>query len=371
MTTTFNFETINALIQPLTLPPLEDPALVSVLVSNFNNAPFLAQAIESVLAQTYPHFELIICDDDSTDNSVDLIEKYCQKDRRIHLLKQEKQGQASAVEKAFTAAQGQIISLLDSDDYCAPDRLEKIIAAFKRDPMAGCCLHQMLPVSADNTPVSKPIPDVDELEQGWVAPRLLKHGLFGTALSTSALSFRKEVLDLVFPLPPKYIQKYANKASPVDMYMLGIARIISNVASIPEVLVNYRFHGSNDGLAIRPTVNSVVKILDHVQTVFGFVHNFVGNYYGPELAALARLEDYEWYMEHLLALYILERKPKAGIYGYSPAEIRAHLPDTRRRKVWKVVLALPPFLSEQALAAWWGMAPWKKFFRPIWRVLRT
>jgi hypothetical protein len=49
----------------------------------------------------------------------------------------------------------------------------------------------------------------------------------------------------------------------------------------------------------------------------------------------------------------------------------AHLPDNRRKKIWRFLLALPPFLAEKAFQSWWGMASWKKIFRPLWHLLRV
>ncbi len=100
--------------------------LVSVIMPNYNGEKFLAETIESVLAQTYSDWELLIVDDCSTDGSVALIQGFAEKDARIRLFVQEKNsGAAAARNRALSEAQGKWIAFLDSDDIWLPEKLEK------------------------------------------------------------------------------------------------------------------------------------------------------------------------------------------------------------------------------------------------------
>src|SRR5689334_1686128 len=97
--------------QPLHLEPLPPQPLVSVLTPNFNYARYLPETVESVLAQTYPHWELIFCDDGSTDDSYEVVERYARRDSRIQVLRQANAGQAAALNTAYRASSGSVLCI--------------------------------------------------------------------------------------------------------------------------------------------------------------------------------------------------------------------------------------------------------------------
>lgn len=101
--------------------------LVSIITPSFNTEKFIAQTIESVLNQTYEHWEMIIVDDSSSDNSVKIIEKYMIRDNRIKLFKIPQSGPALARNKAIEESSGRYIAFLDSDDLWEPQKLTKQI----------------------------------------------------------------------------------------------------------------------------------------------------------------------------------------------------------------------------------------------------
>src|ERR1700712_3692243 len=96
---------------------------ISVLMTAFNAAPFIEEAIHSVLAQSFRDFEFIIVDDGSTDNTLELIASF--NDPRIVCLSQENRGIASALNYGLREAKGEYIARFDADDICYPHRLEK------------------------------------------------------------------------------------------------------------------------------------------------------------------------------------------------------------------------------------------------------
>lgn len=99
---------------------------VSVIMPNYNCADYLGETIDSVLNQTYPNFELLIVDDCSTDNSVEIIREYCQRDERVKLyINGENSGAAASRNRAMREASGRWIAFLDSDDLWLPEKLEK------------------------------------------------------------------------------------------------------------------------------------------------------------------------------------------------------------------------------------------------------
>lgn len=100
--------------------------LFSVLVPVYNVEKYLAECIESVLSQTYAHFELILVDDGSTDNSGKICDEYAAKDDRIAVIHQENQGLIMARRKGIAAAKGVFFLFLDSDDYWDASLLQTV-----------------------------------------------------------------------------------------------------------------------------------------------------------------------------------------------------------------------------------------------------
>jgi len=111
--------------------------LVSVIMPNYNGAKYISIAIESVISQTYSLWELIIIDDCSTDNSVNIIEEYVAKDKRIKLIKlPNNSGTAIARNTGIEVAIGQYIAFLDSDDAWLPYKLEKQVKFIRDNNLA-------------------------------------------------------------------------------------------------------------------------------------------------------------------------------------------------------------------------------------------
>ena len=101
--------------------------LVSIIMPSYNTASFIAESIQSVLAQSYTDWELIIVDDCSPDNTDQVVKPYLS-DERIHYLKNEKNsGAAVSRNKALREAKGKWIAFLDSDDLWMPDKLKNQI----------------------------------------------------------------------------------------------------------------------------------------------------------------------------------------------------------------------------------------------------
>lgn len=108
--------------------------IVSVLMSVYNGEPYISDAIESILSQTFKAFEFIIIDDGSTDRSCDIIEKYKANDPRIILVKQTNQGLVSSLNKGLGIARSPLIARMDADDIALEERLEKQVLFINSHP---------------------------------------------------------------------------------------------------------------------------------------------------------------------------------------------------------------------------------------------
>ncbi|GAK55299.1 glycosyl transferase family 2 [Candidatus Vecturithrix granuli] len=101
--------------------------LISIVIPSFNQGQFIEQAITSVLGQNYPNIELIVIDGGSSDQTLQIVEKYQHSIR--HCISEPDHGQAEAINKGFRLAQGDILAWLNSDDMYLPCTLSKIAAA--------------------------------------------------------------------------------------------------------------------------------------------------------------------------------------------------------------------------------------------------
>lgn len=112
---------------------MEKAITISVTVPVHNTAPYLPKCLDSLLAQTYPHLEIICVDDGSTDNSLQILNDYAARDSRIKVFHQEAQGVSAARNTALLHSSGDFVTSLDSDDYIAPDTYEKAVAGIADD----------------------------------------------------------------------------------------------------------------------------------------------------------------------------------------------------------------------------------------------
>lgn len=114
---------------------------IAVVTSNFNHAHYLPEAIESVLAQSVPPREFVIVDDCSTDNSVEVIERYARRHPVIRLVRQaNNQGGIRNVNEALSTLQSSHLISLAADDKILPGYFETVVRLLEQNPSAGMCL---------------------------------------------------------------------------------------------------------------------------------------------------------------------------------------------------------------------------------------
>ncbi|WP_299550270.1 glycosyltransferase family 2 protein [Seonamhaeicola sp.] len=106
--------------------------LVSILTPFKNTEAYLSECLDSILNQTYKHWELLIVDDHSTDTGYQLVKQYAETDKRIKLLKNEGKGIISALQLAFKTSSGTLITRMDSDDIMLPYKLEILVNSLKK-----------------------------------------------------------------------------------------------------------------------------------------------------------------------------------------------------------------------------------------------
>lgn len=170
---------------------MQNTPLVSVIIPSFNHAAYVDQAIDSVLAQTYPNIELIVVDDGSSDNSHAVIRTRADADHRITaILNTENKGQSAVINQALAVARGMFIALLASDDWYLPHKIACQVRKFQdSDPLVGVVYSAGLRFFEDTgvtIPVELPV------HEGYIARILLEKGDFIYPITPL---FRRSVLD--------------------------------------------------------------------------------------------------------------------------------------------------------------------------------
>jgi glycosyltransferase involved in cell wall biosynthesis len=110
--------------------------LISVIIPTYNRGWIIKEAVDSVLAQNYVNFELIVVDDGSTDNTHDILNSY---QKNFLVLRQNNKGVSAARNRGLAAASGRFIAFLDSDDFWLPQKLSRQVDFFHSNPAALIC----------------------------------------------------------------------------------------------------------------------------------------------------------------------------------------------------------------------------------------
>lgn len=120
--------------------------LVTALICNYNYGHYLAEAIDSALAQTWNNLEVLVVDDGSTDDSREVLKRYAE---RIRIILKDNGGQASAFNAGIAEAHGEIICFLDSDDTWKPEKVERVVAKYQEASWGLVC-HDLELIDARN-----------------------------------------------------------------------------------------------------------------------------------------------------------------------------------------------------------------------------
>lgn len=211
------------------------PPLVSIIIPVYNRSDLLPRAIDSILNQTYSNWELLVIDDGSTDNTVDIIRQYAAQDKRIRLLMQSHQGASCARNLGLENAQGKYIAYLDSDDASSPDRLAVQVAYLESHP-------DITLVGSATAPFGEKKPYDFFVTSGGLSGSILDLVfLLGSMPTIHATSmFRRDFIE-------RHHIRYDKQYETLDELSL-YEQIFDNggqMANIPQVLYYYRLHNTN------------------------------------------------------------------------------------------------------------------------------
>lgn len=199
----------------------------------YNGEDYLAEAIDSILAQTLTDFELLIVDDGSRDNSAEIIRSYQKRDSRIRFFRHEGNlGQAAAQNTGIAAAEGALLAAMDSDDISLPQRLEKQVAFLQANPEIGLVGVRQRFVDKDLNPLTS-----------YKLPRshaIIVLNLFiGASLHGPTIMIRREFLTEVGGFRPE-----ARRCQDMELFLRLLQKTQIRFANLPDELYIYRLHDS-------------------------------------------------------------------------------------------------------------------------------
>lgn len=207
---------------------------VSVLMTAYNNAPLIDKTIESVLKQTFKDFELIICDDNSSDNTWQVISEYAQKNPQIRVYRNEKNlGIAANRNRLLSLATGTYSALHDNDDISLPHRLETQHNFMAQHPEIVAC-GSFLEYFDEKGNRS--------IRKYYASDKKLKERIFRDCpIGSPSLFVRTQAAISVggFGTDYKFTDDY-------DMYFR--LSLLGKLANIQEVLVKYRRHNNANSI---------------------------------------------------------------------------------------------------------------------------
>ena len=217
---------------------------VSVIIPCYKHACFLADAIESVLAQSYPHLEVIVVDDGSPDDTSDVASRY----PGVRCIRQENQGLSAARNTGIRESKGEFLVFLDADDRLTPKALESGVQHLRQCPSAAFVAGKHRTISIDGSPVptmQRPQIDKDHYVE------LLRANFIGCPAN---VMYRRAVFDDVHGFDTT-----VNAASDYDLY-LRIARKFAT-SFHTDIVAEYRQHGHSMSNNHQLMSDHVAKVL--------------------------------------------------------------------------------------------------------------
>ena len=208
---------------------------VSVLIDTYNHEKFIEQAVTSVLEQDFPASdrEILVVDDGSTDGTPELVRKFAP---RVAYLPKQNGGQASAFNHGIPRCRGEIVAFLDGDDWWLPQKLTRVVEAFRANPEVGMVGHGIIDSFEDRSEVITK--GRTELFRRDAAAYAELFRLSRAFLGTSRLALRADIARKILPVAGGLIFE-------ADEYLFTLAAALADFMILAEPLSHYRIHGSN------------------------------------------------------------------------------------------------------------------------------
>jgi glycosyltransferase involved in cell wall biosynthesis len=240
---------------------------VTVIIPTFNKSELVRQAINSVLAQDYEDFEILVIDDGSADNTKQAVAEI--KDNRIKYFYKNNGGVSSARNLGLKNTQGQLICFLDSDDLWPDNFLKTMTSRLQKNPQYGAAYCMRTLLSEDGS--TKPSYQKEFFFSGQVTAQLFKK----TFIQTSTICFRRETLEGIF------FDESLTNGEDVDVWLKVSTR--TKFLFVPDVQIIYRQQAPPDAAGFDSKCCNRLRVLER------FYFRLGGNKYIPRKIAVRKL----------------------------------------------------------------------------------
>lgn len=320
---------------PIDLPPLPDPARVTVVMSAYDYESFVGEAIASVLSDPDPMLDLLVVDDGSTDATASVAADALADDPRGRLVRQANAGQSAAFNRAVEESSGDIICFLDADDLMHVGKAAALAAAFRADHRAGFLVHLVDLIDGDGRAAGV-FPPISPLPCGWYGDAVLGAGGFVPGLPpTAGIALRRELVPFLFPLDTTH--KIA-----ADYLIQYLAPLVTEISRIERSHATVRRHGSNATHADRMDRTAIDPFLERNRYAWQNQRAWLERW-RPDVAD--RLRPLSSNRFHAELTYLRARLDGAADVAERHAELLASDgfgdQPTARRIVWQLAPRLP------------------------------
>jgi glycosyltransferase involved in cell wall biosynthesis len=229
------------------MKPMNSP-LVSICVPNLNMRPYLQERVDTILGQTYSHWEMVISDNYSNDGSWEFFEALSRKDSRISVAQAPREGLYANWNRCIERATGKYVYIATSDDTMAPDCIEKLVAALERNPdcdLAHCALRT---IDSNGESVADPKwPECTVFAHGTSEVLNLRHvrrAPYDGLLHLTGHSVYQSITELLirrslFARIGLFVPRWGSIG---DVNWNMKAGLVTNTVHIPDTWASYRVH---------------------------------------------------------------------------------------------------------------------------------
>ena len=207
---------------------------VSVVLAAFNGEKYIKEQIESILSQLREEDELLISDDGSNDNTIDIIKDCTYRYKNVKILKGPQKGYICNFQFLLSQATKDIVCISDQDDIWLPQKISEIKKAFAQNKEAWVILHNAEFINAEGCKLHEELFQIRQTRHGAIR-NLIKSSYYGCCMA-----LRREYVDFIIPFP---MCKYN-----YDQWIGLFAELHRKSIYIDTPLIKHRLHGSNQSV---------------------------------------------------------------------------------------------------------------------------